>query len=312
MIPLLFVALAIALYLTWCVGVNTVGTVLGVTTGSGVLKLKAAVLGAGLFTVLGIMFTSERIINTLGNTLVHLNNAGVVAVFVVVGILLMVTTSSGIPIFETYLIMGALAGFSIMQGLPLDVLMYEKILASMFVSPFAAMACGFIAYKIILKLGATRIKSVSGRELLEAKFIVPAIMAMAVLCFALGGNSVGVAIGVLGGKIDMVLLLVLGSAAVIMGVLTWSYKVAKTVGLKLTDLSPSRGFSVHLAAGLTLMGFLYMSIPVSTTQTLIGATIGVGLARGRVEPGTVKTIAFSWVVGLPAAIGMAALLGWLL
>jgi PiT family inorganic phosphate transporter len=69
---------------------------------------------------------------------------------------------------------------------------------------------------------------------------------------------------------------------------------------------------VQIAAAITILTFLWLSIPISTTQTVIGAIIGVGFARGRIEPGTVKNIAFSWVFGLPAAIGIAALIAYII
>jgi len=309
---LLVIAVIICGYLAFCVGVNAVGSVLGITMGSGVLKLRTAVVLAGACSVLGAYFFSRRIISTLSEHLVHLDTQGVVLVIASASILLVIITYKGIPIFETYLIIGAISGYSLMKGLPFDMTLLGKILASLFISPLAAVFAGYVLYSAIQKLAIRKLKSIPQRENFERKFFIPAILALLLLCFTLGANSIGVVLGILGGHFAYTTLGLLGGSALLLGVFTWSYKIAKTVGLKLTDLSPTRGFSAHLAAGLVLLFFISQGIPISTTQTVVGATIGVGLARGKLEPGTMHTIAFSWLVGLPAAIGIAALLGWLI
>ena len=141
-------------------------------------------------------------------------------------------------------------------------------------------------------------------------FFIPSFIAFLILSFVLGADSVGVVIGVLGTSFKFSYLVIVGSIGMVLGLLTWSYKVARTVGIDITDLSPTRGFSAYLSAGLVALGFLLFAIPVSITQTLIGAIMGVGLARGRLERTTLKEILFYWGVGLPSAVGLTALLGY--
>ncbi|MFH1450458.1 MAG: inorganic phosphate transporter [archaeon] len=309
---ILELVVVIAAYLAWGVGANTIGTVLGITLGSGVLKLRNAVIISSVFTGLGAIFLSKRIMVTMGEKIAHLDMLGILIVFVTAGTIITFTTYRRIPIFVTYLFIGAIAGYSLVKGLGFDLLMFRDIMVSLFVSPLAAMMGGYVIYQMIKQFKLKKIKSAAGREDYEKKFAIPAIIGLILLSFAVGGNSVGVAVGVLERNLAFSWLVLLGTGGAILGILTWSYRVATTVGMKMTDLSPSRGFAVQVATGLVLFIFLWLSIPVSTTQTLIGAIIGVAFARGKIEPGTVKNIAFSWIFGLPAAVGIAALIAYLI
>ncbi len=302
----------IAAYLAWGVGVNTVGTVLGIVLGSGVMKLRnAAILAAGC-TALGAFFLSERIMITMGESIAHIDLLGVLVIFVTTGMIITFTMYTRIPIFVTYLFIGAIAGYSLVKGIAVDMLIFKEILLSLLISPLAAITLGYLVYTLLRKFKLNKIQSAPAREAFERKFAVPAVIGLMLLSFALGGNSVGVSVGVLKGFVAVNWLKLLGAGGVLLGILTWSWKIATTVGTKFTDLSPTRGFSVQIAAALTIFTFIGLSIPVSTTQTLIGAIVGVGLARGRLEPGTLRNVAFSWIFGLPAAIGIAALIAYII
>lgn len=309
---MLELAVLIAAYLVWSVGVNTAGTVIGINAGSGVVRIRSGVLIACVFTGLGALFMSKNIMLTVGEKIAKLDMTGVLVVLATAAVILTFTTYKKLPIFETYLFIGAIAGYSLGSGIVFDFETLKWILLSLLISPVSSLALGYLIYYGIRKLKLKKIKSAPAREDYENKFIAPAIVGSMVLFFALGGNSVGVALGVLSGSIGLNWLYIVGIAGVMLGILTWSYRIANTVGMKLTDLSPARGFAVQLATGLVLLIFLLLSIPVSTTQTLIGATIGVGLARGRIENSTVKNIAASWIFGLPAAVAIAAIAAYIL
>ena len=307
---MLELAAILAIYLAWSVGVNTLGSTLGITIGSGVLNLRKSVLISGFFAFLGAIFLSGRIIDTIGHKLIQIDTAGLLVVLFSAGLLLSIFAFRGIPVFTTYLIMGSVAGYGISQGIHLNILVYEEILVGLFISPIAAITLGFLIYIGIKKVKISKIKSMKGREEFEKKFFIPGLLALIMLSIGLGANSVGVVVGILGNSFKVMTLGLIGSFGMILGLLTWSYKTARTVGISITDLSPSRGFSSHLAAGIVVLTFVLMSIPISVTQTLIGATVGVAIARGRLETQTAKDIALSWVIGIPVSFGLAAILGW--
>ena len=98
-------------------------------------------------------------------------------------------------------------------------------------------------------------------------------------------------------------MLMIGGIGIVIGLATWGYRVMETVGRKITELTPSRGFSAELAAALTIVLASRLGIPVSTTHILVGSVLGVGLARGigALDLRVVGRIVVSWVATLPIA-----------
>ncbi len=141
------------------------------------------------------------------------------------------------------------------------------------------------------------------------------------MAFAHGSNDVANGIGPLaavisivssGGEVmqksDMpVWILVVGGTGIVVGLITLGYKVMLTVGTKITELTPSRGFCAELAAASTVVLASRTGLPVSTTHILVGSVLGVGLARGigALDLRVVFNIIISWIVTLPAGALMA-------
>jgi PiT family inorganic phosphate transporter len=151
----------------------------------------------------------------------------------------------------------------------------------------------------------------------ERVFVVLQILTACAVAFAHGSNDVANAIGPLaaisvavreGGEIVGKApvepwMLAIGGFGIVVGLGTWGYKVMETVGKKITELTPSRGFAAELAAATTIVLASRMGIPISTTHTLVGAVLGVGLARGigAVDLRVVGHIVLSWIATLPIA-----------
>ena len=100
-------------------------------------------------------------------------------------------------------------------------------------------------------------------------------------------------------------LVLLGSAGIAIGVMTWGWRVMDTIGHKITDITPTRGFAAEFGAATTILIFSmpFLAVPVSTTHTLVGSVVGVGLAGGakNVDFRVFGKIVASWVASLPAA-----------
>jgi PiT family inorganic phosphate transporter len=148
------------------------------------------------------------------------------------------------------------------------------------------------------------------------------------MAFAHGSNDVANGIGPLaavvsvissGGEIAQkaalpIWILVLGGGGIVFGLATLGYRVMKTIGTQITHLTPTRGFSAELAAAATVVLASRTGLPVSTTHILVGAVIGVGLARGvgAIDLRVIGKIVVSWVVTLPAGGILAALFFFIL
>lgn len=154
----------------------------------------------------------------------------------------------------------------------------------------------------------------------ERVFGVLMVITACGMAFAHGSNDVANAIGPLAAVIGVATtgsvaaksslpwwVLVLGGGGIVIGLATYGRHVIATVGKKITQLTPSRGFAAELAAATTIVIASGTGIPVSTTHTLVGAVLGVGLARGidAIDLRVVARIMVSWVVTIPAGASLA-------
>ena len=153
----------------------------------------------------------------------------------------------------------------------------------------------------------------------EKIFVWLQVITAAYVAFAHGANDRSNAIGPMaavyqilssGGELTAkadvpTWLVLLGSVGIAIGVMTWGWRVMDTIGKKITDITPTRGFAAEFGAATTILIFSmpFLAVPVSTTHTLVGAVVGVGLAGGAkaVDFRVFGKIFASWVASLPAA-----------
>lgn len=149
----------------------------------------------------------------------------------------------------------------------------------------------------------------------EKVFAVLMVVTACAMAFAHGSNDVANAVGPLAAVVSISAsgevgqeavvspwILVLGGAGIVIGLATYGHKVIRTVGSKITHLTPSRGFCAGIAAAATIVMASGTGLPISTTHTLVGAVLGVGLVRGMtaINLRVVGTIFVSWFVTVPA------------
>lgn len=148
----------------------------------------------------------------------------------------------------------------------------------------------------------------------ERIFIYLQIIVACFMAFAHGSNDVANAIGPLSAILNVlrgnpitgqsvpVWLLLLGGVGIIIGLATWGWRVIETVGKRITELTPSRGFAAGFGAATTIVLASKLGLPISTTHVLVGAVLGVGFARGigAINLNIVRDIVISWVVTVPA------------
>lgn len=307
----LAVAVILSLYLAWGIGVNALGATAGINTGSGIIDPKKAVMIAGLFSVIGIFFLSGNIVETVGSELTTLELNGAFAVILTVCILMTVFSWRGIPTSTAYLVVGAIAGYSLSSRSAINAAILGKLIFALLIAPLVAIVVGFLIYKSIKKNKA-EVRGIEKRETLETSFFIPSIIAFVLISLVVGANSVGVVLGVLKESLSYSMLAVIGAIGFVAGALTWSYRVAGKVGASLTSLSPSSGFTAQLVTALTSLAFVAFGTPVSITQILVGSVIGVGLAKGHVEKKTLVEITAAWRICLPLAFAIAYVLGFVL
>jgi PiT family inorganic phosphate transporter len=154
----------------------------------------------------------------------------------------------------------------------------------------------------------------------EKVFMVLQVMTACFVAFAHGSNDVANAVGPLAAVFGAVKegvtetvqvpyrVLLIGGVGIVVGLATYGYKIMATIGKKITELTPSRGFSAEFAAATTIVVASKMGLPVSTTHTLVGAVIGVGFGRsiGAINTRVLRGIFASWFITVPFTALLAA------
>ncbi len=161
----------------------------------------------------------------------------------------------------------------------------------------------------------------------ERVFTVLMIATACAMAFAHGSNDVANAVGPVAAVVGIVesgsiaasslvppWVLLLGAVGIVLGLVTFGQRVMATVGTRITDLTPSRGFAATLAAATTVVVASGTGLPISTTHTLVGAVLGVGLARGiaSLNLTVVRNIFASWIITLPAGAILSIVFFYLL
>jgi PiT family inorganic phosphate transporter len=160
-------------------------------------------------------------------------------------------------------------------------------------------------------------------QIVEKVFSKLQILSASMMAFSHGANDVANAIGPLAVAVNVLMngqylpnnpasfwLLALGGLGIVLGLATWGWRVIETIGKRITELTPTRGFSAEFAAATTILVASRLGFPISATHTLVGAVLGVGFARGieALNLATIRDIIASWMVTIP--VGAASAIGF--
>ncbi len=218
--------------------------------------------------------------------------------------------------FYVFFIIGLVTLFKGLKNLKLDLDLPEALLGSALLG-LVGLGVGTF---FLRRVDAGAASEDHRFDQVERIFVVLQILTACAVAFAHGSNDVANSIGPLAAIVNVVegaditkkapvqpWMLAVGGLGIVFGLATWGYRVMETVGKKITELTPSRGFAAELAAATTIVVASRLGIPISTTHTLVGDVLGVGLARGigALDLRVVGQIVASWVATLPIAAGLA-------
>ncbi|MCD6399920.1 inorganic phosphate transporter [candidate division WOR-3 bacterium] len=294
------------LFLGWSLGSNDTANIFGTAVGTRMVRFKVAALIASIFVILGAVFSGAGAAHTLGElgSINALGGAFTVALGAAITVAWM--TKSGLPVSTTQAIIGAIVGWDFFSGAMVDTLALTKIVSTWVVSPILAGIFAFFIFKLLrmfLKKAKIHLLQIDNYTRV-ALIIIGAFGA-----YSLGANNIANVMGVFvtsnpfpGINIfgllklnDTQVLFLIGGLAIALGIYTYSRRVMRTVGSELYKLSPLAALVVVLAESLVL--FIFASsgleklllkvglptiplVPVSSSQAVVGAIIGIGLARG--------------------------------
>jgi len=291
-------------YVGWNIGANDAGNCVGTTVGSGLLSYRRAVLLVATFAVAGSLLQGGEVMDTMGKGIVaaELPELAILAAMLSAGVFVTVATIFRVPVSTSQAIVGGVAGVGLAVGADLNLSVISRILQVWVLCPILVGALAVAIY------GVTRflLRRISQDSIWQRAPNALLILSACYISFALGANHVGTAMGPITNLgIGPTWLSLLGGVALAVGVLTFGRRVTQTVGSGITPLDTVSAFSAQMAAALAVHFFSILGLPVSTSQSIVGAVIGVGLLHGirTVRLRKIGGIVLGWVA-TPTAAGL--------
>lgn len=280
-------------FLGWSLGSNDASNVFGTAVSSRMLKFWVAAVLASIFVVTGAIVSGQAGIETLkGLTSIRLDQAVISSVAAAVTVTIM--TLLGLPVSTSQAVVGAIMGIGILNN-QINLGGLGKIVACWVGTPVGAVIVSIPLYYMVAaiynKLNLNLFRS-------DSLLRFGLIAAGSYGAYALGANNVAnvTAVFVGAGLITIFFATLIGGASIALGILTFSKPVMETVGKKLVNLDPFSAFVVILAEAITVHIYTIIGVPVSTSQALVGAVIGIGIVKGvnTVSKKTLKNILMAW------------------
>lgn len=282
---LIFLILFMGAAIGWSIGANDAANSLGTAVGSKVLTLRQAIVLIVIFGFLGALLQGANVTKTIGRNIVPLDQLdqqvslylALVSVFSACCWVVLATYRK-MPISTSHSIVGAVAG----GGLAISAPVNWKVLSDIFIcwifTPLGAAVLGYILYRIFKNIFYRFI----ARRYIRIVLAVLIILSGCYVAYTWGANDVANATGVISGSgvLTPKMSVVFGGLAIVLGIMTWGYKVIETIGSEITHLLPIMAFSVQLASAINVHAYTVFGIPVSTSHSIVGAIFGVGLVRG--------------------------------
>jgi PiT family inorganic phosphate transporter len=320
------------LFLGWSLGANDASNIFGSAVGSRMISFRKAALIASIFVIIGAVLQGSGASVTIGKLGAVNAIGGSFTVALAAGVTVYLMTKFSLPVSTTQAIVGAIIGWNIFTGNQTDIKTLTEIVSTWITGPVLGGLFAVVLY-IILKA----VKKNSSVHLIRFESYVRTglVIVGAFGAYSLGANNIANVMGVFVrafnlNDLDLGIitlsssqqLFLLGGMAIATGILTYSNKVMEVVGNQIMELSSDAALVVVLAQALVLFIFSSSSfsnliertglppfplVPVSSTQVIIGAIIGIGLYKGarNINFRIVGDIAKGWIL-TPLASGLIA------
>jgi inorganic phosphate transporter, PiT family len=281
------------IFLGWSLGANDASNVFGSAVSSKMVRFWTAALLAAVFILIGAVLSGRAGIETLsGLTRLNIHQAVISSVAAALTVTLM--TLLGLPVSTSQAVVGAILGIGILNG-QINLAGLGKVVGCWFGTPVGACLFSLLLFATLGPLyNRMNLTLFQSDRLLRTGLIAAGCYG----AYALGANNVAnvTAVYVGAGMISVLDASILGGASIALGVLTFSRPVMETVGKKLVRLDPFSALVVVLSLALTVHVYTLIGVPVSTSQAVIGAVLGIGIIKGAstVSNQTLKSILLAW------------------
>ncbi len=281
------------IFLGWSLGANDASNVFGSAVAARMVKFRTAAILASVFVLLGALLEGQAGIETLkGLTPLNLEQAVVTSVAAAITVTIM--TFLSLPVSTSQAVVGAILGIALLNQ-NINIPGLGKIVACWIGTPVGGMIISIMIYRVMAFFyNKLNINLFQADNLLRLSLIGAGSYG----AYALGANNVAnvTAVFVGAGELTLFSAVLLGGLSIDLGILTFSRRVMETVGRRLVRLDPFSALVVLLAEAITVHIYTILGVPVSTSQAVIGAVLGVGIVKGisTVERRTLINILIGW------------------
>ena len=289
------IPVAACLLIAFGIGSNDTSNALGICIGCGVIKLRRALLLFGCFVLIGILVQGQKVMKTVGKDLVEVNPSIIGISLSVAAVLIIISNWKKLPLSTHQVIIGSLVGSGVASGAAVNFTAIMEIIVSWIISPLVAFFTALFLYrameKTISKLSIFRIE-----RILRSLLLLSGIL----IAYNTGANELATILGpvIHSGLMEQMRASLIGSLFVFLGAVILSHRVIETIGKGITTLDPYSGFAAQFGAGMCVMFFTILGMPISTTYCIIGAISGVGMSKGMetVKLDLIKKIIANWFI----------------
>ncbi|MCD6483952.1 MAG: inorganic phosphate transporter [Candidatus Odinarchaeota archaeon] len=310
----LFIILALSFYIAWSIGTND--ETMAAPVGCGVLKINLALILGGILAILGAFVMGVNVSETIGEKLWTYNASDleISIILLTMAIWLTIASYRELPVSTTHSIIGTIFGIALVRGglqyLNFDTLFF--IIAGWVLSPILGFVIAYVVEKGVHIAFVSKLKGLTDIEHFEKLSSYILVVAVMFTAFSRGANDVANAVGILSKlyTIEFQYMLLWGGIGMAIGLLTLGRRVVKNVGVGITQMRPSSAMSAQISTMLVMFFGTYLGFPLSGTQILVAAIIGVGAAsKQKISRKAVKEIVISWIITFPisAVLGICLL-----
>jgi len=293
------------IFLGWSLGANDVANVFGSAVATRMVKFWTAAILASIFVLLGALLEGQAGIETLkGLTHLSLQKATISSIAAAITVTIMTILS--LPVSTSQAVVGAILGVGLLSK-QINYSGLGKVVVCWLGTPIGGLVAAIVIYKLLAAIyNRLPIDLFQGDILIRSGLIVAGSYA----AYALGANNVANVTAVFVGAdvLNVFTATLVGGLSIGMGILTFSRGVMETVGKKLVQLDPFSALIVVLAEAVTVHFYTIVGVPVSTSQAVIGAVLGVGIVKGikTVRRRTLLNILIGWFI-TPVLAGLISL-----
>jgi inorganic phosphate transporter, PiT family len=322
--PVLIGLIAVALLFDFLNGLHDAANSIATIVSTRVLRPQYAVFWAAFFNFIAFTVFGLHVANTIGTGIIQpelIDPAVIFAALVGAIVWNLITWALGIPSSSSHALIGGLLGAGLAKA-GLSAAVWSGVIKTLLAIVLSPLVGFLLALVLVAIVSWASVRSTPFA--VDRAFRILQFVSASLYSLGHGGNDAQKTMGIiavllysqgyLGSEFSVPFWVVIScQAAMALGTLMGGWRIVRTMGLRITKLTPMQGFCAETGGAATLFAATFMGVPVSTTHTITGAIVGVGAARrvSAVRWNVASSIVYAWVITIPAAAIVAALTWWI-